>query len=165
MKAITIYQPWASLIAVGAKRFETRSWSVSYKGPVAIHAGKKKPSDVLEGFCIDIIFAMGRAFGVPEKHMGVIVKYLDALPRGAVIATAELAGCWPVKRQGVADSNEKGPVVMYRRIGGSFYEHPTEQELLFGDWTPGRYAWEMARVQMFDNPVPVRGSRGLWDYY
>jgi hypothetical protein len=43
MKAITIWQPWASLKACGAKEFETRSWATSYRGPIAIHAAAKKP--------------------------------------------------------------------------------------------------------------------------
>ncbi len=42
MKAITIHQPWASLIVVGAKRFETRSWETKYRGPIAIHASKQE---------------------------------------------------------------------------------------------------------------------------
>lgn len=40
MKAITISQPYASLIATGAKFVENRTWSTSYRGPIAIHAGK-----------------------------------------------------------------------------------------------------------------------------
>lgn len=39
MKAITLLQPWASLIAWGIKTLETRSWKTSYRGPLAIHAG------------------------------------------------------------------------------------------------------------------------------
>jgi hypothetical protein len=39
MKAITILQPWASLVAIGAKKIETRSWATKYRGPLAIHAG------------------------------------------------------------------------------------------------------------------------------
>lgn len=40
MKALSLTQPWASLVAVGAKRIETRSWRTSYRGPLAIHAAK-----------------------------------------------------------------------------------------------------------------------------
>ena len=40
MKALTLTQPWATLIAVGAKRIETRSWGTSYRGRIAIHAAK-----------------------------------------------------------------------------------------------------------------------------
>jgi len=42
LKAITILQPWASLIACGAKQIETRSWATKYRGQLAIHAGKQK---------------------------------------------------------------------------------------------------------------------------
>ncbi len=38
MKALSLHQPWASLIAIGAKRVETRHWTTSYRGPLAIHA-------------------------------------------------------------------------------------------------------------------------------
>jgi activating signal cointegrator 1 len=38
MKALTLHQPWASYIACGSKRCETRSWSTNYRGPIAIHA-------------------------------------------------------------------------------------------------------------------------------
>ena len=41
MRCITIIEPWASLIAVGVKRYETRGWSPDFRGPLAIHAGKK----------------------------------------------------------------------------------------------------------------------------
>lgn len=41
MKALTVTEPWATLIAIGAKRIETRSWPTDYRGPVAIHASKK----------------------------------------------------------------------------------------------------------------------------
>lgn len=40
MKAITILQPWASLIACAAKQIETRSWVTQYRGPIAIHVAK-----------------------------------------------------------------------------------------------------------------------------
>lgn len=41
MKVITIRQPWATLIAIGEKEFETRSWQTKYRGTIAIHAGKQ----------------------------------------------------------------------------------------------------------------------------
>ena len=40
MKAITIRQPWASLLVSGKKLYETRGWATSYTGPIAIHAAK-----------------------------------------------------------------------------------------------------------------------------
>lgn len=43
MRALTLHQPWATLVAIGAKRVETRSWATTYRGPVAIHAGRHRP--------------------------------------------------------------------------------------------------------------------------
>jgi hypothetical protein len=40
MKAITISQPYATLIADGEKWVENRKWATSYRGALAIHAGK-----------------------------------------------------------------------------------------------------------------------------
>src|SRR6202030_2406661 len=43
MKALTLTQPWATLVAIGAKRIETRSWPTLYRGPLAIYAAKRFP--------------------------------------------------------------------------------------------------------------------------
>lgn len=71
MKAITIHQPWASLIADGRKTFETRGWPVAYRGAIAIHAGKKLDA----GYAVECGYR-------PE-----------GLTTGAIIAVARLAGC------------------------------------------------------------------------
>lgn len=42
MKVISLWQPWASLIAIGAKKYETRSWYTPYRGPLLIHAAQTK---------------------------------------------------------------------------------------------------------------------------
>lgn len=46
MKVITLIQPWATLVALGEKRIETRSWSTNIRGEIAIHAGKKVDKSV-----------------------------------------------------------------------------------------------------------------------
>ena len=40
MKALTIKQPWASLIVNNYKKYEFRTWKTNYRGKVLIHAGK-----------------------------------------------------------------------------------------------------------------------------
>ena len=39
VRAISLWQPWATLIANGHKRYETRAWRTAYRGPLLIHAG------------------------------------------------------------------------------------------------------------------------------
>ena len=53
IKAITIWQPWASLIIAGAKEYETRGWMPSpiqlrVGDPIAIHAAKREPERIAE---------------------------------------------------------------------------------------------------------------------
>lgn len=42
MRAISLWQPHAALVARGLKQYETRGWSIEYRGPIAIHAAKRK---------------------------------------------------------------------------------------------------------------------------
>ena len=163
MRALTIYQPWASLIAVGAKTYETRSWATRHRGPIAIHAGKKIPSTIMCATDIPyIIPAIGRAFGIQEKPIINIIEYLDSLPLGAVIATAELVGCHRIVRYGGRGCASTDPGWLVSD-DGQIYE-PTEQEILFGDWTPGRYAWELANMTLLPEPIPATGRQGLWNW-
>ena len=77
MRAISLWQPWATAVALGVKKVETRHWSTRYTGPIAIHAAKRwaKPE---------------RDFAAVEHALGRLPKHL---PFGAIIATATLMGC------------------------------------------------------------------------
>lgn len=46
MKALSIKEPWASLIMKGKKTIETRTWRTSYRGPVLLCASKKPNSPI-----------------------------------------------------------------------------------------------------------------------
>ena len=122
MKAITLWQPWASLLACGAKEYETRSWATSYRGPIAIHAAAKKPSTIWEAIeCI-----------VDEVRAALGIIDPDDLPRGCIIATAELVGCHKMVRHGGRGLSSESPGWLETEQG--IYE-PTDQELSRG-WTP-----------------------------
>jgi len=70
IRGLSLTQPWASLIAIGVKKIETRSWRTHYRGPLAIHASK--------------------GFRWPEDWELVPFPAPDALPRGAILAVATL---------------------------------------------------------------------------
>jgi hypothetical protein len=160
MKAITLWQPWASLLACEAKLYETRNWAASYRGPIAIHASLKKPSDVLTGVDVDLIFTMGHAFGIVEKHVGIIVDFLDNLPCGSIIAVAELVECHPI----VAPARIEGMISTGKMIKPDMPVSIYGNELLFGDWTTGRYAWEFSDMKMLPEPIPARGGQRIWNW-
>lgn len=139
MKAITIIQPWATLIAIGAKKYETRSWPTKHRGEIAIHAGKKIDHDACRE---PEIRAALSEWGYTENN----------LPTGAVVATAQLVNCLKS-----VDTWTDGYELEGRRLIYS-------PEYEFGDFTPGRYAWELADVRKLDETIPAKGQQGLWNW-
>lgn len=184
MKAITIWQPWASLIACGAKRYETRSWPTKYRGPIAIHAAAVKVPQVLrklfptgEWSYTSDYAAKSRFLDIVAKGLGGVytteelVETLNNLPTGSVVATAELVNVWHIvwNPGPDVDAAKKIPIgaesLTLDKHAHDFGDYfvPSEMELAFGDWTPGRYAWELANVKPI-TPVPVKGKQGLWQW-
>lgn len=172
MKAITIWQPWASLLACGAKKYETRSWATRYRGPIAIHAAAKKmpgqenmPREAFDA----ITGALAKQYGACrfDWHLGGTKVNGDGsdngfdMPRGAVIAVGELIACHPIVSVGWTGSRESRIAWVDKHL---FPHYPTAQEMLFGNWTPGRFAWEIANVKMLPEPIPAKGMQGLWNW-
>lgn len=86
MRAISLHQPWATLIAIGAKRYETRSWATNYRGPLAIHAAKRPAKPVEWPFGIrPALKAAG--FGWDGED----------LPYGCIVCTVELVNVYRVE--------------------------------------------------------------------
>lgn len=159
MKAITLWQPWASLIACGVKKYETRSRATNYRGPIAIHAAKKNPHDIM----VSLPFIVQKTmFDCLYEAFGIEGGAIAMMSVGCVVATAELVGCWPI----MACTSTYGTGYGYVGIeaDGGIIISPYSDEYLFGDWTPGRYAWELANVQMLPEPIPAKGMQGFWNW-
>lgn len=151
MKVLTLTQPWATLVAIGAKRIETRGWETSYRGPLAIHAGKNLGPVGGKTGLRQIISQ--RIFG--EALIAGGVRWETDLPLGAIVAVARLAYVVPT----VAVENGAHP-----GFGKPDSTWPlSDQERAFGDYSPGRYAWLLADVQRLEAPVVCTGRLGLWD--
>jgi hypothetical protein len=88
MKAISLWQPWASLI--GIKRNETRHWSTRHRGAIAIHAAQRFQREE-------------RAFAErPEIAKLLAPLTIHTVPLGAIVALAQLDGC--VRVETIRDS-------------------------------------------------------------
>lgn len=137
MKALTLTQPWATLVALGAKRIETRSWYTPYRGPLAIHAAKGLGpvggERGLQALCVTSPFR--------EALLGK-----QPLPCGAIVAVCRLISCC------LTQTLHEDLV----RIA--------PHELEFGDYTPGRFAWVLSDIVALPDPIPARGALGLWDW-
>ncbi|MEG6584905.1 ASCH domain-containing protein [Dendrosporobacter sp. 1207_IL3150] len=134
MKAITLWQPWASLLASGAKKYETRTWATTYRGQLAIHAAKKFPKEEIE-LCWE------EPFKTSLSKSGLKV---EDLPRGAIIAIANLTDCLKVNEEFI------------KNLAGT-------TELEFGDYEIGKYAWVLTDVRPI-KPIAVSGKQGLWNW-
>ena len=86
IRALSVRQPFAWAIAVGAKPVENRSWGTRYRGLVAIHASKAIDRAALDNPLILEAIA-DHEFTIDEGPSSL----------GAVVAIAELCGChqWP----------------------------------------------------------------------
>lgn len=73
-RALTIRQPWASLVASGAKTLETRSWTTRYRGLLVVHAGASRTRD-------------GEAAQLRMIRAGLVLGHL---PRGCALGTVVL---------------------------------------------------------------------------
>lgn len=117
MKALTICQRYAHLIILGEKPLENRTWWTSYRGPLAIHAGKS------------------RAW----LDEGDLERYPD-MAFGAVIGTVEVVDCVAVgklKEPLASNEHANGPFCLVMENPVMFAEPiPARGALGLWDWQP-----------------------------
>jgi hypothetical protein len=163
VKALTLTQPWATLVARGAKTVETRWWRTAYRGPLAIHAAKGMAvDDAAVCFTEPFAAALGRG---PEERWNP----REQLPRGAVVAVAELVDVVPADELLWHGGDWRTPGPNWRHVlvldgdeRASVFV--AERERPFGYYAPRRWAWLLDGVEAVDPPAPARGALGLWDW-
>lgn len=175
-RAITLWQPWASLIAEGVKWIETRPRRCNWRGWVMIHAAKRVPYP-----------ERGPMF-VGDYHVAQDGTWLHGpgvaapMPFGAVVAVARLTDCLPMT--GWADLGDSECIVVHddaldhaipedTHINGPQAETgslvPDGAHLIrdisdqrpYGDFAPGRYGLLLAEVHKLTQPVPATGSQAV----
>lgn len=153
LRAITIWQPWASLIAAGAKRYEFRSWAAPewiIGQRIAIHAGSRKCrrdevhwlyqrlGDINEPPCLHLELA--------KPVLELELRRPGSLPLSHVLCTAILGEpklgdeCakefgWPGR--GSNDSDREGTF---------------------------NWGWPLTDIELLEPPEPARGFQGFWPW-
>lgn len=135
MKAITIAQPYATLIALGLTPYHALNWSDEYRGPIAIHAASDKTDKGEQ-------LAQEREFYDLLKSKNL--SY-DKLPFGAIIATAELLGVHPTSTLVHNISRLQRKI-----IGGKHHNVP--------------HTFEFFKVKPLAEPVAHKNGNGLWEW-
>ncbi len=141
MKAITLHQPWASAIAFGLKRYETRPRKTNHRGPIAIHAGKTFNED---GYAGVNHLPFAEHIELPLSRRWATSLTGQDFPSGAIVAVADLTDCLLMDEDLIAAQSE--------------------QELSLGHWEPGRYAYQLDDIKLLSKPVFIGGKQGLWNW-
>jgi activating signal cointegrator 1 len=150
MKALTLWQPWASLVAMEHKAIETRCWSTKYRGELAIHSAARLPAKYLGASSRQDAFRdqLADIFNVRrdrDDRAGMHVDdVLRLLPYGKILCVVRLTE--------VTEIDE-----MLRETIGY-------RERLFGNYEDGRYAWHLEKPDIFEQPIPAKGNRMLWNW-
>lgn len=125
MKVLTIKQPWASLIMLGLKKYEFRSWKTDYRGELLIHAGK----------------------GIDKDGMERLKKYIpENMPTEKILGKVKLIDCIKTSSE-FYDKVQKENKDIYAK---SVFNQD--------------YAWQMEVIEVYDNPIKVKGKLRLWNY-
>ena len=147
MKALTVWQPWASLIAAGAKPFEFRGWRAPrwiIGQRIAIHAGARKiRKEEIEDLLEDLQPGMfdERVCLHPEPALKVLQQWRD-LPLSCIVCTAIIGE--PVTGHEAAE-----------RMGATLNDSDRAETFNWG--------WPMEDVEPVPN-IPARGAQGFWNW-
>ncbi|MEP0923481.1 ASCH domain-containing protein [Leptolyngbya sp. ST-U4] len=146
MKIITLHQPWASLIALGLKGYETRHWSTDYRGELLIHAAKTKATvETMAVFWNALVLAgvdrnQFLAFDSSDKAGRDVHPLHPQHTYGQIIAASNLTGCL--------------------KMTDRLIQEQTELERSVGFWEVGRFALRLDDVRPLPSPIPFKSRQG-----
>lgn len=156
---LSLWPPWAVLVAEGPKAVETRSWEAyagSIGGEIAIASTASCPPA-----CREALKAMGGWNPVFDalRSIGYEIAFNKSklehnLPCGQILSVHRLAGCFPTSK--IHWGGDDAPVV--ERDGHLFIG---SYEALYGDYSPGRFGWWLTERMKLASPVPWKGAQGL----
>lgn len=148
MKAITIWQPWASLIVAGAKPYEFRGWKPprSLIGQrIAIHAGARQLERPEIHWLLKDMADKCLHAEIARPIIERVLREPDCLPRSHMLCTAILGEPKP----GDECAREFGI-----ETGGN----DSDREGTFN------WGWPLTDIQPLEPPEPMRGAQGFWDW-
>jgi hypothetical protein len=162
VKALTIWQPWASLIMAGAKPFEFRGWNPRLRGPgyafligkrIVIHAASKKIDRQEVQDLITILTRGGEGAAETCLHADKALPILEealkmtcncSLPFSAGLGTVLLGE----PRKGTDIAAEFG---VPRANDSDRDDH-------------SNWGWPMLEIDKWPEPVSMRGFQGYWNW-
>ncbi|WP_373331334.1 ASCH domain-containing protein [Salmonirosea aquatica] len=137
MKTLSLLQPWAGLLVLGIKRFETRSFNTRYRGRLGIHASARMPREGRE-----LLEELGK---VNRDFRPGAYKYRVCTTLGHVLGEVE-----------VLETCSTNDPHALRLVS------PGERDL--GDYSPDRFFWICKNPRIYEHPIPAKGQLGFWNW-
>ena len=151
--ALTLWQPWATLVAEEVKPYEFRRWPAPkwiWGKRIAIHAGARpvRPREV-DGLIASIRLEQGWGTALKAKAALEILLRVQAeparLPLSSVVCTAVIGKPMPASE------------VVVEAYGEAFQGDSNRiDHQVFG--------WPMSEVKRLTPPMPARGAQGFWKW-
>lgn len=168
--AITLWQPWASLMAEGIKTVETRSrpypWGKAIGERVVLHSAVRpmKHALVMGDWIADLDVDAGWFLNAPDG------RTRHAMFFGCALAIATLRAVVPIVNDGLArncvdvrpDTPSSGAGLRLDDAQGVERIVDVSDQIPFGDFTPGRSALIFDELEKLDMPISMAGAQGLW---
>ena len=151
MKALTVYQPWATLVMIGAKPFEFRKWDYRSRNPglegqrIVIHASAREIRPVEVEDILQRI-ADGESALKDELALPLLQRVREAYRCRGVLELAAGLGTAVIGRP--------------RRVTDIFKGTPHDSDRL----DQSVFGWPLTDIQPFPEPVPCRGLQGFWTW-
>jgi len=151
MKALTIWQPWATLIAVGAKPYEFRGWRVpAYVcgQRIAIHAGARpvKPAEVRALLQYLTTGQTWRTGLVADLALPLLTRLRDdpgCVPLSAILCTGVIG-------------EARSALDVAREFGGKINDSDRDEY--------SNFAWPITEIEPLMPPQEARGAQGFWNW-
>lgn len=175
MKVMTLHQPYATLIALGIKSIETRAFKTMMRGRIAIHAAMREPVQLPDAARPMVVGPSVNGSNRALWMDGLLGEGPDVvLPLGVIVATADLVDCIPMfdhdpkrsssgyPRDYIVDLPEEGRFAAGWWLLGPSHGGPrlVNDQVPYGDFQPGRWAWILDDIEPLDEPVPFKGGQG-----
>ncbi len=149
MKAVSIKQPWAQLIALGIKPIENRTWPTKFRGRIYIHAsGKPVPFNGMDNGMKFTQDQLRDVFKLCPVRDGRYADIMSKYPLSAIIGEVDIIDCvlghesvWAEQRAVVLRKGIEVEVPVYNWVlaNAEMYEHPilnVKGALSFWEWEP-----------------------------
>lgn len=154
-KALTLWQPWASLIMIGAKPYEFRRWNFADKPHLAKLIGQRV---VIHG-------------GARSPRLSELDDIVERIHEGESALVADIALPFIAETRSALQAKRPPIAPLAAGLGTAILGEPKRSADLFKHIVADSdrldqqmYAWPISDIQPFPAPIPASGAQGFWNW-